>query len=126
MAEIARKQRNVTLYDDMAFPDYEYREFPMAVPYVNGRVMESPYDENNKAHPVVMVNSQDELDELSGGKAEVVPQNYEKTVSKVKTDDDEKDELLVKADQLGVKVDKRWSVDRIEKAIKDHQDEQVL
>jgi len=123
---IERKHVNRTPYDDMAFPDYQYREFPTAVPVVDGVVQPTPYDENHKAHPVVMVNSQAELDALMGGDAELVSENYEKTVSRVKTEDDEREALYVEADQKGVKVDKRWSVEKIRKAIADHEEGAVL
>jgi hypothetical protein len=68
---------------------------------------------------VVIVNSQAELDELKAGTAEVVPVNPEavESASRVRTEEDERDELIFRAEQLGVKVDKRWSTDRIEKAI---------
>lgn len=117
MAEVTRKHRNVTIYDDMAFPEYEYREFPMAVPVVDGVVQDSPYDEHRKAHPVVMVNSQAELDALLEESATLIPQDYEGSVSRVETEDDKRAALLIRADQLGVKVDKRWSLERIEKTI---------
>lgn len=115
------KQLPTTVFDRMEFPDYEYQEFPMAVPYVNGAVQKNPYDARGKSHPVVMVNSQEEYDALVGGEAKVVPVNPEAAAgpSRVETEDDERAALLVRAGQLGIKVDGRWSIERIEKAISD-------
>lgn len=131
-----RKQVNHTFYDDMVFPEYDFREFPMAVPVVDGEVQLdekgkfAPYDARRKAHPVVLVNNQAELDELLAGTAETVPVNPNavESAERVRTEEDERDELIVRADQLGVKVDKRWSTDRIERAIADAEkgDEPVL
>lgn len=122
MAEAAPiKQLPTSVYDKMTFPDYEYSEFPIAVPYVNGRVMPTPYDDKHKSHPVVIVNSQAELDALKGGEVEIVLANSAvfEGPSRVKTEEDEREELIFRAGQLKLKVDPKWSVDRIEKAIKE-------
>lgn len=123
---LERKHVNRTMYDDMAFPDYEFREFPMEVPYADGEVKPTPYDKKNKPWPTVKVNSQAELDELKGGEAEVIPQNYEKTVSRVKTEDDEREELVIRARQLKINVDGRWKIDRIRAAIAEAEEDGVL
>lgn len=122
-----RKQTNHTFYDSMVFPDYTFAEFPAAVPYVNGKVpldakgKPNPYDDNHKAHPVVIVNNQAELDELLSGDAETVPVNPNavESAERVRTEEDEREALFTRAEQLGVKVDKRWSTERIQKAIDD-------
>lgn len=119
-----RKQIQNTIYDTMEFPAYEFREFPMAVPVVDGVVQKTPYDAKRKAHPVVIVHSEEELDALLANEAELVPVNADAVVTaqRLKTEDDERDALYVRAEQLGVKVDKRWSIERIQKAIEDESD----
>lgn len=115
------KQRRNTMYDNMEFPPYQYREFPQAVPVVGGKVQPTPYDSRGKAHPVVIVNSQDELDALMEDGADLTPVNPQdpKGAQRVVTEEDEREALFVRADQLGVKVDKRWSTERIQRAISD-------
>lgn len=115
----ARRQIANTIYDQMTFPEYEFREFPMAVPVLDGVVQKSAYDAKRKAHPVVIVNSEEELEALMEGVAVTVPVNSDALVSasRVKTEEDEREALYVTADQVGAKIDKRWSIERIEKAI---------
>ena len=113
------KQLPTTVFDKMEFPDYEYREFPMAVPVLAGAIQRSPYDARGKSHPVVIVQNQAEYDALAGGDVEVVPVNAAvvESAGRVKTEEDEREALYVKADQVGAKIDKRWSIERIESAI---------
>lgn len=120
----ARKQIQNTMYDHMEFPPYEFNEFPMAVPVVDGVVQKTPYDAKRKAHPVVIVNSEEELEALMQDQADLVPVNPDAVVTaqRVKTEDDERDELYLRAEQLGVKVDKRWSIERIQKALDEESD----
>ncbi len=113
----ARKQLKNTMYDQMEFPEYEFREFPMEVPYVDGQVMPTPYNEKHKPHPTVRVNSQEELDALTAGEVEVIPAGPDTTAARVRTEDDERAELLLKADQNDIKVDKRWSLERLRLAV---------
>lgn len=115
----APRQIPNTMYDRMAFPEYEFREWPQAIPVVDGVVQKSPYDARRKAHPVVMVHSQEELDALLSGSARVVPVNPDAVVSagRVESEDDIRADLYVRADQVGAKIDKRWSIERIERAI---------
>lgn len=116
------KQRANTMYDNMDFPQAPYAEFPMAVPVVDGKVMPTPYDANKKPHPIVIVESQEELDALTGGDVDLVELNphVEEAPMRVKTDDDVKDALLIQAKQLGLKVDPKWTSARIEDTIKEH------
>lgn len=115
----APRQIPNTIYDRMAFAEYEFREFPYAVPVVDGVVQATAYDAKHKAHPVVVVNSQEELDALKGGEAVLVPvaPNAVESASRIETEDDVRDRLYVQAEQAGARIDKRWSVERIEKAI---------
>lgn len=132
MAEApAPKQLPTTVYDKMQFPEYEFREFPMAVPMVDGvpcfdpDVLKKPYDFSNprkpKPYPIVTVKSQEELNQLRAGEVEVTPPNPHNATEtqRVVTEDEEREALYVRAEQLKVKIDKRWSVERIEKAISD-------
>lgn len=133
MAEAAPiRQLPTNVFDRMTFPDYEFREFPMAIPLVNGipstdpAVLKDPYDRSVKpvkAYPVVIVNSQAELDALSAGEVEMVPVAplAVESANRVETEEDVRDELYVRADQAGIKYDKRWSIERIEKAIAESQ-----
>ncbi len=115
-----RKQLNHTMYDHMVFPEYEYAEFPMAVPVVDGVVQDTPYDENHKHHEVVIVGSQAELDALKGPGVVLVPINPDAVTSaqRVESEDDIREALYEQAKQLGVNIDKRWSVPRIEDTLK--------
>jgi hypothetical protein len=116
---ITIRQPPNTIYDKMVFPGYEFAEFPMGVPVVGGKVMPTPYDEKNKAHPVVIVNSQEELDELLGSGDVTLVERTEGQAGamRVETEDDVRDRLYIRAEQTGAKIDKRWSVERIEAAI---------
>lgn len=115
------KQRANTMYDNMVFEPVEYAEFPMAVPVRNGVVQSNPYDAKHKPYPVVIVESQEELDALMGD-APLVPINPGAPDSpmRVESEDDIRTALYIQADQLGVQIDKRWTVGRIEDTIKTH------
>ena len=103
-----------TMYDTMIFPDYEYREFPLAVALdEDGRPTKDPFIPNTKPkrlREVVIVQNEDELTALLEGSAEVQG-------SRIRTEADEKADLLTRAAQMGVKVDKSWSADRIRKTL---------
>ncbi len=119
----ARKQLKNTMYDQMVFAPYEYREFPMAVPVVDGKVQDTPYDKKHKPHPVVIVTCQEELDALTGGEeVTLVPMDEADPAGaqRVESEDDIRAALYNQAEQAGVKFDKRWSVARIEDALKAH------
>lgn len=128
----AIRQLPTTVYDKMVFGEEPwrknregYREFPMAVPMKDGapcfdpEVIRAPYDYTTKPPtllPIVRVNSQEELDALKAGAELTVGPNE---TMLVKSPDDEKAELMFRAGQLGLKVDKRWGADRIRQAIAD-------
>jgi hypothetical protein len=115
---ITIKQPQNTIYDKMEFPGYEFREFPAAVPVVGGKVMPTPYDERGKSHPVVIVESQAELDALQGPEVTLVPVTEGSGhAMRVENEDDIRKVLYVQAEQAGVTIDKRWSVARIEDAL---------
>ncbi|MCH9838720.1 hypothetical protein K0U83_23855 [bacterium] len=105
------------LYPKIEFPTWQFREFPMAVPMKNGKPsLDTPYDAKGKALPVVVVNTQEEYDDLVGG-AEVVAEE-----SRLMTEDDERKTLYQDAENCGAVIDKRWTVERIRKAIADHKE----
>jgi hypothetical protein len=112
-----------TMYDNMEFPQREYREYPKAIPYVDGEIQPTAYDKRGKAHPVVIVKNADEEAAL-GQSAKLVPVSTlaQVPVSRVETEDDVRADLYVRADQLGVVIDKRWSIERISKAIAEKED----
>jgi len=115
----APKQIASTVFDKMTFPDYEYREFPKAIPVVDGVIQPTPYNSRNKAHPVVIVKDQAEWDALKAGSVNLVPVNPDvvQSAERLESEDDVRERLYVEADQAGAKIDKRWSIERIEKAI---------
>lgn len=122
----ARKQIANTMYDQMVFPDYEFHEWPQAVP-VNeaGELQPTPYQPPLKsgkieAWPVVIVHSQAELDALRGPEVTLVPVNPDAPASalRVESEDDIRKALYLQAEQAGVKIDKKWSVARIEDALR--------
>lgn len=129
MAEVQKQIRQIpnTIYDQMVFPDYEFQEWPQAVP-VNeaGELQPTPYQPASRSGrvetwPVVIVHSQEELDALRGPEVTLVPVNPDEAKTgafRVENDDDIRNALLVQAEQLGVKVDKRWSVQRIEETLR--------
>lgn len=127
------KQIANTIYDKMEFPQYEFREFPVAIPLVDGvpcfdpEVLKAPYDRRLKPpqpYPVVRVYSQAELDELKGGSAKLVPENPDAVSSpkRVETEDDVRAQLYVEAEQAGATIDRRWSVAKIQRAIAEARD----
>lgn len=88
-----------TVYDHMEFPKYEYREYPKHV--------------QNKDGKTVVVNTEAEEAEITSGAEEIV------------REDERKADLLVVAEGRGVKVDRRWSADRIQQTLDDAAAEQV-
>ena len=127
MARVETSDLNVkqkTMYDTMEFTPYEFSEWPQAIPVQDGKVMPTPYITEGrlkgKLHDVVIVNSQAELDALQGPQVKVVPVNPDAASGplRVETEDDLRAELYVQAEQVGAQIDKSWSVERIEAAIK--------
>jgi len=99
------------------WPEYEFHEFPMMVypGAADPRVPEYSEEDGRKLKfPGVTVANQEELDKLLGGGAETI-RDGDKV--RVKSEDDERAELLQEAEHLGVSVDKVWSTARIQDAI---------
>lgn len=128
MAEPVQKQFKQipnTMYDQMVFPDYEFEEWPQAVPVNDaGELQATPYQPPLKSGkvelwPVVIVGSQAELDALRGPEVTLVPISEAGGAAlRVEAEDDIRKVLYTQAEQAGVKIDKKWSVARIEDALR--------
>jgi len=107
-------QNKHTVFDQIEFPPYEFREFPMAVPIYaeTGEVAPTPYNERGKSHPVVLVQNQAELDALMGPGVTLVPVGDGS--SRLQTEADIRAELYEQAETRGVFIDKNWPVERIQ------------
>lgn len=107
----------MTLYSAMEFPAWEFREFPRAVPIgPDGKPSQSPYVKEGKRNvllPVIEVGSQEELDVLLGGDVALVD-------GRIRTEDDDRAALYLAAEDVGAKIDKRWTVEKIAAEIKAH------
>lgn len=127
-------------YENTEWPDYEFREYPMMV-YPGADDPLKPYKasgrEKGKPLAGILVNNDEErrialgLDEEeaedTGATRKAVPTRGGKTmptsvkgVDRLRTDDDDKGDLLQEAENLGVKVDRTWSVARIQDALDTH------
>lgn len=100
------------------WPDWEFVEFPMMVyPHPGNPDIRKPvYNPERPGQllsPGVTVNSEEELVALLEG-AETV-KDGDKT--RLLTEEDKRQALILKADQTGVKVDKTWSLDKLEAAL---------
>lgn len=117
-------------YEGTDWPEWEFREFPMMV-YPGAADQKKPYGDDGRPLAGVIVNTPEEADAALGivreapepevkapaKPVEFVPAENTAGVQRVKTPEDEREELLAEAEQLGVVVDKRWSVARIQDAI---------
>lgn len=110
-------------YAAMEFPDYEYREYPLMV-YPGAADQAKPYGKNGKPLAGIVVNNEAEYREalgLDADKGATAPETVEdKGVTRLKTPEDERADLLAEAETAGVQVDKRWSAARIQDAIDTH------
>lgn len=89
------KSKALNRYENMEFPDYEFQEYPKAITV--GK------DENGR--PIQQIaNNEDEEAALSKGE-EVVREA------------DVRENLIRVAGQRGVQIDKRWSTERIQRAL---------
>lgn len=127
-------------YENAEFPDYEFREYPMMV-YPDAEDPKKPYLTKGKLQgkplPGIIVNNEEERrialglsaeeQEETGATRKALPTRGGRTmptsakgVDRLRTDDDDKEDLLQQAENLGLKVDKSWSVGRIQDAIDSH------
>lgn len=115
-------RREHPLYEFTDWPEYEFREYPMMV-YPGSEDNGKTPDRDDRGRPVqkgVIVNSDEELRAVLSADAKTIPIGPEKNApERVETPDDAKAAILEEAKKLGVEVDARWSIARIEQAIAD-------
>lgn len=111
-------------YANMEFPDYEYREYPKMI-YPGAPDPRKPYDKNGKPLKGILVQDEDEERRVLQKDANLLP-TISPGVQRVQTPADEKTELLERAKVMGVQVDARWSVARIQDAIDSHGKEEEV
>lgn len=102
-------------YEATEWPEYEFREFPM-VYYPTASDQMKPYDSKGKRLDGVTVQNQEELDRLLSNTAEL-QRTSSPGLKRVQTVEDAHAEAVVEAGQLGVKIDRRWGLERIQKEI---------
>lgn len=112
-------------YADMEFPDYEFREYPKMV-YPGAKDPAKPYDGKGRPLRGIQVANEEEerqalglADDGDAPKPTLVETSAPNT-SRVQTPEDEKAQLVQEAEVLGVTIDKRWSIARIQDAIDTH------
>lgn len=120
-------------YENTEWPDWEFHEFPMMV-YPGAADQKKPYDDRGRPLPGVIVNTAQEADEALGidrservEEAEAAPAPAKprgqvptgsKGVSRMKTEDDERAELIAEAEVLGIQqFDRSWSIARMQDTI---------
>jgi len=98
-----------------------FQEFPMMV-YPGANDQKKPYGADGKALKGILVNNEDERDQALGlgayAKAEppkLVDEGGGK--ERLRTPEDDRLELIAKAEALGLQIDKRWGAARLEDAI---------
>lgn len=121
-------------YETTDWEDYEFREFPMMV-YPGAKDQSKPYGSNGKPLKGIIVQNAAEarealgLDEPEEGEKAPAPKKSAtvptgaKNVDRLRNEDDDKADALAEAEVLGLKVDKSWSVARIQDAIDTHKGE---
>lgn len=118
-------------YENMEWPDWEFQEYPMMY-YPGAKDQKKPYihapgsADHGKPLKGVIVNNDEELRSLIEGDrraaagedsgVDMVATNV-KGVSRVRTEADDKAELIEEAEALGVTFDRRWGVAKLQDAI---------
>lgn len=118
-------------YAEMEFPDWEFHEFPMAVYPGSADGGKTP-DRDHRGQPrqqaVIVQNEEERRTVLEIAEA-VAPEPAftpaaklvsEGGVQRLATEADERADLISQAEVLGVQIDKRWSLARIQDAIDEH------
>jgi len=107
-------------YASMDFGDYEFHEFPMMV-YPGANDPRKPYGADGKPLKGIVVQSEEERDQVLGlgAYAEKAPPEMvaDSGKERLRTPEDDRLELIAKAEALGVQIDKRWGAARLEEAI---------
>lgn len=115
-------------YENTEWDDYEFREYPLMY-YPGAKDQSKPYGANGKPLRGIVVKNAAELREARGleepdepeapaptRKPTTVPTGA-KGVERLRTEEDDRKEALEQADVRGLKVDKSWSLARIQDAI---------
>lgn len=100
------------------WPEWEFVEFPMMVyPHPGNPDIRKPvYNPDRPGQLLsqgVTVNSEEELLAILDGAKTI----KDGDVVRIETDDDKRARLILQAEQTGVQVDKRWSLDKLEAAL---------
>lgn len=132
-------------YENTEWPDYEYREYPKIV-YPGAKDQSKPYGANGKPLRGIQVNSEEEEREAlgledDGAEAETAaPTTARKNgaqrggatvstsargVERLRTEEDEKNDLIEEAETLGIQFDRSWSPARLQDAIDTHKAEKA-
>lgn len=128
-------------YENTEWPDYEFMEYPMMVypgsndggktpdphPTRPGKFLQEGVivKDEQERRDVLQIADPVEQEAPRARKTQLVP-TATKGVSRVKTEDDERAELLQEAETLGVQIDKSWSLARLQDAIDTHKQEAVV
>ncbi len=123
-------------YASMDFPDYEYQEFPRMI-YPGAADQKKPYGKDGKPLKGIIVHNEDEERIALGLPTEPDPEEAPRArpvlvetgspgISRLETPEDQKAALLQEADVLGLTVDKRWSIARLQDAIDTHKQAAVI
>lgn len=89
------KSKALNRYENMEFPDYEYQEYPMAI----------TVGADEAGRPIQQIaENEEERAKLETG-AEVVREA------------DVRENLIQQCTNRGIQIDKRWTTDRIQRAI---------
>lgn len=118
-------------YENMEWPDWEYQEYPLMY-YPGAPDQKKPYinapgsADHGKPLKGVIVNNEEEHRQLiegdrraagGGDSGVVLAPTSAKGVSRVRTEADEKAELIEEAESLGVTFDRRWGLAKLQEAI---------
>ena len=120
-------QNQHTAFDKIEFPPYQFREYPKAIPVdETGAPVDDQYVAAGKRRvqrDVVIVRSKREEDALRGPgvtTVEVGPGQF-----RVENEDDARQVLFEQAEVRGINIDRSWSVERIEQALAEADEEVV-
>lgn len=108
-------------YENMEWREWEYKEYPMML-YPGAEDPRKPEyhtDPRTKRpglkYPGVIVRSDEELDKVLTGAAE-----FDAVSGELLTEEDERKALISECELHGIKIDRRWNSDKLQKALDDH------
>lgn len=106
-------------YENMEWPDWEFREYPMMV-YPGAKDIRVPeYHKDGKlagklVHPGVIVQHDGELEKVLAGEIEL-----NESGTGLITDEDVRGGLIQELTRLGVQFDRRWGIEKLQNALDD-------